>query len=86
MHNRKKNPCVLRVLCYLVYMNRNGYTTSWRNEERLQTLDLPLGIDPWDPAYQRNPEAYERDIERMNRAEGRYNRHGLCYREPKKIS
>ena len=66
-------------------MNRNGYTRSWRDEEREATLDYAIGIDPWDPAYQRNPEAYRRDIERMNRAEGRSgyrrNDNGLCYRE-----
>ena len=65
---------------------KNGYTRSWRDEEREATLDYAIGIDPWDPAYQANPEAYKRDIERMNRAEGRSNRYGLCYREPKKIS
>lgn len=69
-------------------MKRNGYTRSWRDEEREATLDYAIGIDPWDPAYQHNPEAYTRDIERMNRAEGRSgyrrNNSGLCYREPKK--
>ena len=59
----------MRVLCYSVYMNRNGYTRSWRDEEREATLDLPLGIDREDPAYRQNPDVYEREIERMNRAE-----------------
>lgn len=84
-NKNKKISRFLDGLCYSIDMNRNGYTRSWRDEERLQTLDLPLGIDPWDPAYQRNPEAYTRDIERMNRAEGRsgYRRNdsGLNYRE-----
>ena len=49
-------------------MNRN--TRSWRDEEREATLDYPLAVDREDPAYQQNPDAYEREIERLNRHEG----------------
>ena len=43
---------------------------SWRDEEREATLDYPLAVDREDPAYQQNPNAYERELERLNRLEG----------------
>jgi hypothetical protein len=49
-------------------MNRNN--RSWRDEEREATLDYPIGVDREDPAYRQNPDAYEREIERLNRHEG----------------
>ena len=58
----------MRVSCYSVYMRNNN--RSWRDEEREATLDYPIGVDREDPAYQHNPDVYERQLERLNRLEG----------------
>ena len=58
----------MRVSCYSVYMRNNN--RSWRDEEREATLDYPLAVDREDPAYQHNPDVYERQLERLNRLEG----------------
>jgi hypothetical protein len=53
-------------------MNRNGYTTSWRAKERIETLDLPLAEDHDQPLWvKRNPDVFERELERLNRVERR---------------
>ena len=53
-------------------MNRNGYTISWRAKERIETLDLPLAEDHDQPLWvKRNPDVFERELERLNRVERR---------------
>ena len=53
-------------------MNRNGYTTSWRAKERIETLDLPLTEDHDQPLWvKRNPDVFERELERLNRVKRR---------------
>ena len=53
-------------------MNRNGYTTSWRAKERIETLDLPLAEDNDQPLWvKRNPDVFERELELLNRVERR---------------
>lgn len=45
-------------------MNRNGYTTSWRAKERIETLDLPLAEDHDHPVWVKRPkDAFERELE-----------------------
>jgi len=53
-------------------MNRNGHTTSWRAKERIETLDLPLAEDHDHPVWVKRPkDAFERELERLNRTEKR---------------
>jgi len=54
-------------------MNKNQYTQSWRVKERIETLDLPRAEDNDHPVWVKRtpklPDAYERELERLNRAE-----------------
>ena len=44
-------------------MNKNGYTTSWRAKERIETLDLPLAEDPDQPVWvKRDPDELEDNL------------------------
>ena len=49
-------------------MNKN---ISWRAKERIETLDLPLAEDHdhpvWVKKVKREPDIYERELERLNR-------------------
>ena len=48
------------------------YITSWRAKERIETLDLPLAEDHDQPLWvKRNPDVFERELERLNRVERR---------------
>jgi len=52
---------------------KNKNTISWRVKERIETLDLPLAEDNDHPVWVKRtpklPDAYERELERLNRAE-----------------
>jgi len=60
---------------------KTNKNTNWRVKERIETLDLPLAEDHDHPVWvKRNPDIYEREVERINRAERREQYRNRWYR------
>jgi hypothetical protein len=55
-------------------MNKNGYTKSWRDQEREDQCDYRLAEDKDHPLY--DPNRPDPEIERQNRREDREMRGG----------